>query len=478
MKTNWVKRLCLWVLICAVTLSGIYCLLRFGFSFDILDQSGWDVKGGTVRYLDYWGRPQLGWQQIEDDYYYFELDHGSMITGWYTVDGTRYHFAENGVRTQGWLKTEEGAYYFDENGVAVNGWLQWEENSYYLSPEEFRMVTGWSVIDGSTYHFNEEGILSVGWFEENGNRYYLDENGVMVTGWLELDEGLYYLAPDGDAVSGWYEVDGVRYCFGEDSALITGWFEDDSGRYFFCEDGKPYNGWLDWEQKRYYLNDDGSVTTGWLSFGQDRYYFLPNGRMAIGEVEIDGESRFFTSSGKEVLLCNTWHPIPEDYELDLVDHLGFEFDRVAAAAFEEMVSDAEDADIEIEVNNGYRAKWLQQYLWDESVIEFMDAGYSEEEAIELTAESIAIPGHSEHGTGLAMDVYSGYMVYEWLAENCWDYGFILRYPEGKTDVTGIIYEPWHFRYVGTELSLELQELGLCLEEYMTILTEQQANIAD
>jgi hypothetical protein len=82
--------------------------------------------------------------------------------------------------------------------------------------------------------------------------------------------------------------------------------------------------------------------------------------MAIGEVEIDGESRFFTSSGKEVLLCNTWHPIPEDYELDLVDHLGFEFDRVAAAAFEEMVSDAEDADIDIEVNNGYRAKWLQQ----------------------------------------------------------------------------------------------------------------------
>jgi D-alanyl-D-alanine carboxypeptidase len=65
-------------------------------------------------------------------------------------------------------------------------------------------------------------------------------------------------------------------------------------------------------------------------------------------------------------------------------------------------------------------------------------------------------------------------MYAWMAENCWQFGFILRYPDGKTDVTGIIYEPWHFRYVGLELAQELNQLGLTMEEYMDMLTEDAA----
>jgi D-alanyl-D-alanine carboxypeptidase len=64
-------------------------------------------------------------------------------------------------------------------------------------------------------------------------------------------------------------------------------------------------------------------------------------------------------------------------------------------------------------------------------------------------------------------------MYAWMAENCWQFGFILRYPDGKTDVTGIIYEPWHFRYVGLELAQELNQLGLTMEEYMDMLTDAQ-----
>jgi D-alanyl-D-alanine carboxypeptidase len=65
-------------------------------------------------------------------------------------------------------------------------------------------------------------------------------------------------------------------------------------------------------------------------------------------------------------------------------------------------------------------------------------------------------------------------MYAWMAENCWQFGFILRYPDGKTDVTGIIYEPWHFRYVGLELAQELNQLGLTMEEYMDMLTADAA----
>lgn len=457
MKSNWLKRIGILFIACAVLLAGSYVVLRFVFSIDVLDRSGWHTDDGSIRYLDYWGRPQIGWIKIEDKQYYFEAEHGTMVTGWNTIDGVRYHFGDDGVRSAGWLEADGGRYYLDDNGIPV---------------------TGWVTLGYSRYHFSEDGQLSVGWLEEEGKRYYFGADGVMTVGWLELNEQRFYFTPDGTTVAGWFAVDGVRYQFNTDGSVVTGWYEDDSGRYFFGEDGRPLSGWFDWDQKRYYLNQDGSVTTGWMTVGQDRYYFLSTGRMAIGEVEVDGVNRFFTSKGKELLLCNPWHAVPEDFVLDLTEVQGQEMDRNAKVAFEQMFSDADDADIYLEINNAYRSVEVQQYLWDESVDEYMEAGMTKEAAEEQTGKSIAVPGHSEHATGLAVDINSGDMVYGWLAENCWDYGFILRYPEDRSDKTGIIYEPWHFRYVGTELSLELEALGLCLEEYMTMLTEQQQHITE
>ena len=94
---------------------------------------------------------------------------------------------------------------------------------------------------------------------------------------------------------------------------------------------------------------------------------------------------------------------------------------------------------------------------------------------------MAIPGTSEHQLGLALDIVdtrswtlsgsqANFKGLQWLMAHCWEYGFVLRYPEGKTDVTGIIYEPWHYRYVGKEVAAELQESGLTLEEYMSSLS--------
>ena len=107
----------------------------------------------------------------------------------------------------------------------------------------------------------------------------------------------------------------------------------------------------------------------------------------------------------------------------------------------------------------------------------MAAGYDAEEADQKAATVVARPGTSEHELGLAVDIVdAGYQqldegqastpVQQWLMAHCWEYGFILRYPDGKSDLTGIIYEPWHYRYVGVETAQALRESGQCLEEYL------------
>jgi D-alanyl-D-alanine carboxypeptidase len=111
----------------------------------------------------------------------------------------------------------------------------------------------------------------------------------------------------------------------------------------------------------------------------------------------------------------------------------------------------------------------------------MNNGYSREEAERIAATVSAIPGTSEHQLGLAVDIIDtgiwglvqeqeDLAGQQWLMENCWRYGFILRYPKNKTDETGIIYEPWHYRYVGIELAEELRECGLTLEAYLAALS--------
>jgi len=90
----------------------------------------------------------------------------------------------------------------------------------------------------------------------------------------------------------------------------------------------------------------------------------------------------------------------------------------------------------------------------------------------MAGQWVAIPGTCEHELGLAVDINadkeqsSNEEVYNWLAENAWRYGFILRYPKGKEDITGIDYEPWHYRYVGKEVAKEIYEEGITLEEYV------------
>ena len=136
-----------------------------------------------------------------------------------------------------------------------------------------------------------------------------------------------------------------------------------------------------------------------------------------------------------------------------------------------------DAGLTPVICSAYRTQDFQQTLHDNKVSEWMEQGYSREEAREKAGHQVAVPGTSEHQLGLAVDIVDvnyqlldtnqeNTAVQKWLLENSWRYGFILRYPTGQTDVTGIVYEPWHYRYVGKEYAQDIHEKGLCLEQYL------------
>lgn len=174
-----------------------------------------------------------------------------------------------------------------------------------------------------------------------------------------------------------------------------------------------------------------------------------------------------------LMLVNRDHPIPEDYVVgDLVELRGGQkVDRRIYPDLQEMFDAARAEGVYPIVGSGFRTREKQQSLMDNKIASYREQGYDSIEAVELAEAWVAVPGTSEHEVGICADINatSGSTsdeVYQWLAENAWKYGFILRYPEDKTDVTKTIYEPWHYRYVGREAAAEIQASGLCLEEYL------------
>lgn len=451
-----------------ILLLGSYAVLRFGFGMDLFNRGGWSEAGGVVRYLDARGKPLVQWQTIGGKRYYFAPLNGHMMTGWCKIGNDRYYFDENGVCAAG-LQTVDGKTYgFAPDGKCLTGWQE-VDGVRYCFAFDGSMYTGWQTVDGQRYYFTAKGKTLSGWQELDGERYYFTPEGHTLSGLQMLDGKHYLFHAGGYALTGWQEVDGARYRFDLSGSALQGWFEDKNGTYFFAEDGRAQTGWQELSGKRYYFAEDGTMTTGWLTQGEDRYYFHANGAMAVGEVKVDGVSQFFAANGKYILLVNAWNPVPADFQLDLVNYGSYKIDRSARDGLEAMLKACREAGYSCSVNNIYRSKDLQQYLWNRTMNQHMANGMTYEQAYIETGKDTAFPGHSEHQTGLAVD-FDGKKSYEWLKEHCWEYGFIVRYPESCYEHTGIIYEPWHLRYVGTEFALELRQSGLCMEEYMEKLT--------
>lgn len=167
-------------------------------------------------------------------------------------------------------------------------------------------------------------------------------------------------------------------------------------------------------------------------------------------------------------LVNRWNPLPEDFTIDLVEVPGGQ--QVDARIYEplmEMLDAATEAELGPIVVSGFRTREKQQSIYDEKVQSYLDEGYSQEEAVALAEEWVALPGTSEHELGLAVDINGAvYAIYPWLQEHSYEYGFIFRYPEDKQDLTGVAEEVWHYRYVGKEAAQAIHDQGICLEEYL------------
>ena len=181
-----------------------------------------------------------------------------------------------------------------------------------------------------------------------------------------------------------------------------------------------------------------------------------------------------------MILVNRDFILPDGYMPELEnavegDYSDQKLDYRVAPYYNAMYQAALDDGVELVPISGYRSVERQTRNFENKIQKYIDDGYGEIEATQMAATIILPPGTSEHNAGLAMDICSLYESFEnteefeWLSENAADYGFILRYPEDKQDITKIIYEPWHWRYVGVEAAREMKASGECLEEYLGVV---------
>lgn len=221
---------------------------------------------------------------------------------------------------------------------------------------------------------------------------------------------------------------------------------------------------------------EGSSDTGNGATAEDP--LMEKRSISALQTTIDAQA-VVTNSEAMTVIVNKQRSLPEGYEPnDLVEpNVPFSFDgphekrhmrKEAAEALEKLFAGAKADDIELRAVSGYRSYQRQVSIYNNNV---------KTKGKEYTDRVSSVPGHSEHQTGLAIDVSSpsvGNAIEEvfgtskegqWLAEHAAEYGFIIRYPKGEEEITGYVYEPWHIRYVGTDLAPDVVKSGLTLEEY-------------
>ena len=195
----------------------------------------------------------------------------------------------------------------------------------------------------------------------------------------------------------------------------------------------------------------------------------------------EGDSVPVDPADWRLVLVNPTHAIESELDIELTQVGGYNFDSRIVENIQALLDAAQADGIHLTIISGYRTLERSQVLYDNKVAEYIAMGYDEASARVEAAKWVAPPGTSEHHTGLAMDIVSSdyYTKYSdlveefaddpeaiWLKENCARFGFILRYPQDKVEITGINFEPWHFRYVGEEHAAKIMEQGICLEEYL------------
>lgn len=190
-----------------------------------------------------------------------------------------------------------------------------------------------------------------------------------------------------------------------------------------------------------------------------------------------------STSDWELLLVNKNHKVPEGYSMELEEvETVHKVDKRITVALNQMLNDARKQGLSPIICSSYRTNAKQKQLYNNKIKEYKRLGYNNAEAEELASYWVAIPGTGEHETGLAVDIVSkNYQILDekqeetdvqkWLMENSYKYGFTLRYPTDKKEITMINYEPWHYRYVGIDNATYMKEHEMCLEEFIDYLKQ-------
>ncbi|MBR5510406.1 MAG: M15 family metallopeptidase [Lachnospiraceae bacterium] len=184
-------------------------------------------------------------------------------------------------------------------------------------------------------------------------------------------------------------------------------------------------------------------------------------------------------------LLNKDYILHDELEMDLVGiGNGHQLEPLAAEKITQLVKDAQKERLYINITSSYRTYLKQVELFKNKIERLEKEGYTHEEAVKEAATVVAVPGTSEHHLGLTVDFVTGRYKkldegirntneYKWVEEHAWEYGYIIRYPQGKSDITGIITEPWHLRYVGIPAAKLIHDRGICLEEFLGVAYDDQ-----
>jgi D-alanyl-D-alanine carboxypeptidase len=190
-----------------------------------------------------------------------------------------------------------------------------------------------------------------------------------------------------------------------------------------------------------------------------------------------GDSVVFSKDDWQLILINKQHPIPDDYSFQLATIKGSsQCDERILKDLLAMLQAAKNDGVNLVVRSPYRTEDRQEKLFVQKIKNYMNKGMTYMEAFKVSSQTVTVPGSSEHQVGLALDItcdtypaldagFGDTEAGKWLAANGADYGFILRYPLGKEYITGIEFEPWHYRYVGEQAARVIMGEGITLEEF-------------
>lgn len=181
----------------------------------------------------------------------------------------------------------------------------------------------------------------------------------------------------------------------------------------------------------------------------------------------------------KLILVNFDNKMPDSFTHTIVHQFNVDIDSRIVTPYQQMHDAAAKDKIRLWISSGYRSSEKQEKLFTDEIQTFRKTGLEYDDAVSKAGKSVARPGYSEHNTGLAIDIngvlesFDGSEAFKWMQQHAQDYGFVLRFQKDKQEITKIKYEPWHFRYVGIENAKKMNEMHLCLEEYVDYLKKNQ-----